>query len=447
MGKLFGTDGLRGAAGEYPLDNATLELLGRILYFFFIEKAIAPVLIVGRDTRASGTTIADALTRGFIRSGGHVHDGGVLPTPAIAYLAKTQNSLAVSITASHNPADDNGIKLFAPDGYKLQEQVESEIESYLTGEKMFLKETAAGPGESSIHHQHFATLYSNHLKELFSDLDLSDVRIVIDCANGALFEIAPAVLRSLGAEVAVLNVEPDGKNINYMCGSLFPEVLANAVRKTQFDCGFTFDGDGDRCLVADTNAMYDGDFILGAAARYLHSRSLLKQNAVVATTMSNLGLEVFLKTLGIELRRVPVGDKYVLEKLELEDLSLGGEQSGHVIFMNDSHIGDGLLTALQILRIYKNSGSSSFSAIWDGIRKFPQTLTNVPVKSKPDLQSVPGVPEKILDIEAALGLSGRIVVRYSGTEMLARIMIEGPEQSQIEEMAGELSKIISSQLC
>jgi phosphoglucosamine mutase len=446
MGKLFGTDGLRGTAGDYPLDHATVELLGRILYFLLIDREIEPVLIVGRDTRESGPDITESLCRGFSCAGGHIRNGGILPTPAIAYLAKSEENVAVSITASHNPANDNGIKIFGPDGFKLSEQTEMEIELYLLGEKEFVRDTPAPQGQNHSCEQEFRSKYFNHLvNDFFPHLDLSGMSIVLDCANGALYQIAPMVLRQMGATVHALNTQPDGRNINDRCGALHPEVLVQTLKENGFDCGFTFDGDGDRCLAANHNGMYDGDFILGAAARSLQSRSMLKKNAVVATSMSNLGLEVFLKKRGIDLIRVPVGDKYVLEKLKEDDLSLGGEQSGHIIFMNDSFIGDGLATALQVLRIYKFSGKR-FPEIFEGIQRYPQILLNVPVKSKPELTSVTGVPEKIQAIEQELGDTGRIVVRYSGTEMLARIMLEGPEQTTIERMANELKQIIQAQL-
>ena len=446
MGKLFGTDGLRGTAGNYPLDNATTELLGRILYFDIKETDSNPALIVGRDTRDSGPTIARALTTGFIRAGGNVHDGGILPTPAIAYLARTEKKYAVSITASHNPSSDNGIKIFGPDGLKLSEQMENEIEPYLLGEKAFVPETSSATGQKFSNEEEFKNKYFDHLvNDFFPDLNLTGMTVVLDCANGALYELAPAIMRKMGASVHALNTSPDGKNINHNCGSLYPQVVADVLRKNGYDCGFTFDGDGDRCLVADHTELYDGDFVLGAAARYLHSHNQLKKRIVVGTSMTNLGLEAFLNTLGIQLVRVPVGDKYVLEKLRDENLSLGGEQSGHIIFMNDSFIGDGLATALQILRIYKNSGKT-FSGIFEGIQRYPQTIVNVSVRSKPELSTITGVPEKIQQIEQELGRSGRIVVRYSGTEMLARVMLEGPDQRLIDKMAGELSEILKSQL-
>jgi len=446
MGKLFGTDGLRGTAGEYPLDSATLELLGRILYFQLMDQGAEQRLILGRDTRQSGPRIAQSLCLGFTRAGGTVREAGILSTPAIAYLAKSERNFAVSITASHNPSADNGVKIFGPDGLKLSEKTEMEIEPYLLGEKPFVRETSGQPGKDSNVEQEFQTKYFNHLvNDFFPDLDLSGLSLVLDCANGALFQLAPAILRKLGATVHALNTQPDGNNINQHCGSLYPDILQNAVRQNGFDCGFTFDGDGDRCLAADPYDLYDGDFILGAAARYLHSRSQLKKDSVVATSMSNMGLEAFLKQQGIHLHRVPVGDKYVLEKLRGENLSLGGEQSGHIIFMNDSFIGDGLATALQVLRIFKNS-ADRFCDIFAGIKRYPQTLLNVTVKSKPDFNTVPGLPEKIRGVEQALGDSGRIVVRYSGTEMLARIMLEGPDQEEIDQLALELSRIIQSQL-
>ncbi len=275
--------------------------------------------------------------------------------------------------------------------------------------------------------------------------DLGGVRVAVDCANGALYEIAPMVLRQLGAEVTAFQTEPNGTNINDHCGSLYPQVLLEEMQANGFDCGFTFDGDGDRCLAADLKNMYDGDFILATSARHLQLRGELNKNAIVATTMSNLGLEVFLKRHGIQLHRVPVGDKYVLEKLQKEQLSLGGEQSGHIIFMNDSFIGDGLLTALQLLRIFRNS-NTTFAHLCDGFVKYPQILLNIPVRSKPELSGISEVQEKIEAIDHELGDAGRMVVRYSGTEMKARVMIEGPDHDSIERWAKELGDIIRSKL-
>ncbi len=447
MGRLFGTDGLRGVAREFPLDNATIELLGSILYFFLADRNIERELIIGRDTRESGPYLFEALGRGFGQSGGKILDSGILSTPALAYLAKKEGKCAISITASHNPYQDNGIKIFGPDGYKLSEEAELEIEPFLLGEKAFQR-TIQSPAriDSRPMHEAFRDEYCLHLtKELFSDLDLHGTRVALDCANGALYEIAPMVLGQLGAEVTAFHVEPNGLNINDHCGSLFPHLLLEEMKANGFDCGFTFDGDGDRCLAADLQNMYDGDFILAAAARHLQTRGELKKNAVVATTMSNLGLEVFLKHHGISLHRVPVGDKNVLEKLQKEELSLGGEQSGHIIFMNDSFIGDGLLTALQLLRTYKNSGTT-FAHLSDGFVKFPQILLNIPVRSKPDLSTIPDLQQKMEVFQKELGDAGRMVVRYSGTEMKARVMIEGPDHDSIERMAKELGEIIKTKL-
>ncbi len=445
MAKLFGTDGLRGVAGKFPLDHATVELLGRILYFQFLNRKIEPELIIGRDTRESGPALLAALTRGFGRAGGRIDDAGILSTPALAYLAKSEQKCAISITASHNPYRDNGIKIFGPDGSKLSEDAEMEIEPYLLGEKSFLQESASFlDAPSRPMHDLFKTKYYGYLRELFADLDLAGMRIALDCANGALSEIAPELLREFGAKVTAFHSTPDGKNINESCGSLHLELIYESVRTGDFDCGFTFDGDGDRCLAADRHAMYDGDFILGAAARYLQMRNELKNSAVVATSMSNLGLELFLKKHRIRLHRVPVGDKWVLEKLRQEDLSLGGEQSGHIIFMNDSFIGDGLLTAFQILRITRNSGG--FAHICEGLVKYPQVLLNIPVRKKPGFETIPEISERVAVIQKELSDAGRILLRYSGTEMLARIMIEGTDQNQIERMAKEFGEIIRNRL-
>jgi phosphoglucosamine mutase len=447
MGKLFGTDGLRGVASVFPLDQASIELLGRVLFFMLKDRDIEPELIIGRDTRESGPILFNALCRGFSSAGGKVDDAGILSTPALAYLAQTEKKCAVSITASHNPYQDNGIKIFGPDGYKLSEEVEAEIEPYLLGEKSLDRtDTIPECNRNSDFLEYFRSEYKEYLvRSLFRDLNLQGLKIAIDCANGALCEVAPSVLRAMGAEVKAFHNQPNGQNINDHCGALYPDVLYGYVQENGFDAGFTFDGDGDRCMAADKTHVYDGDHILAAAALYLKAHGKLKNNAVVGTAMSNMGLEVFLRNHGIHLYRVPVGDKNVLEKLQEEDLSLGGEQSGHIIFMNDSFIGDGLLTALQVLRILKESGNS-LSNYCKGFTKYPQVLLNVPVKSKPDLNTVPEIKEGIAKVEEELKTSGRILVRYSGTESLARIMIEGPEQSQIESMAASLAEIVRQKL-
>jgi phosphoglucosamine mutase len=447
MGKLFGTDGLRGIAGEYPLDNATVELLGRIFYYLLLDRKTSTEIIIGRDTRESGPILFAALCRGFTGAGGRVHDAGVMSTPSLAYLARANGLCAISITASHNAYVDNGIKIFGPDGYKLSDQAELEIEPYLLGEKTFARSAETQSVAQAVDmHEQYVSSYCDYLaKSLFPDLDLHGTKIALDCANGALSEIAPRVIRHFGGHVVAFHIEPNGRNINDRCGSLHPEVLFHEVKIDGFDCGFTFDGDGDRCLTVDSEAIYDGDFILAAASRYLQSRNELKKNAVVATSMSNLGLEIFLRKLGITLHRVPVGDKNVLEKLEQEQLSLGGEQSGHIIFKNDTFIGDGLITALQLLRIYKNL-HVPFSHLCDGFIRCPQVLVNVAVRSKPELKSIPEIHQKMNEIEQQLNGSGRMLVRYSGTEMLARVMLEGTDQNTIESMANELGELIRNKL-
>lgn len=445
--KLFGTDGLRAVAGEFPLDSATLELLGRVLCVHFQEKHFQTELIIGQDTRESGDAILSALRRGFCDAGGRIDHAGVISTPALAYLARKENMCAISITASHNPYRDNGIKIFGPDGFKISEESEAWIEPFLLGEKSFAGfVTSQQKGENREMLEHFHDEYCNHLThELFRGLNLAGLRIALDCANGALYRIAPEVIRQFGAEVTAFHVEPDGKNINERCGALHPDILFEETKNGAFDCGFTFDGDGDRCLVVDKNGIYDGDFILAAAAVYLKTKGQLKNHAVVATPMSNMGLEVFLRHHGIELHRVPVGDKNVLEKLRQEDLSLGGEQSGHIIFMNDTFIGDGLMTALHLLRMLRESGHR-LADLCDGFVRFPQILLNIQVRKKPDLKTIPEIGSRIEEIEKQLGSEGRIVVRYSGTEMLVRIMIEGPDHELIQTMAQDLGWIMKDHL-
>jgi len=445
--KLFGTDGLRAAAGEFPLDSATLELLGRVLCVHFRERKFEAELIIGQDTRESGGAIFAALKRGFCDAGGRIDHAGVVSTPALAYFARKEKMCALAITASHNPYRDNGIKIFGPDGFKLAEDSESWIEPFLLGEQPFVGfDTSPRSGENREMQEYFFAEYCQHLvRELFSDLSLHGMRVALDCANGALYRIAPSVLRELGAEVVTFHAEPNGRNINEGCGALHPEVLFEEMKSGAYDCGFTFDGDGDRCLAVDQNGIYDGDFILAAAALHLKSRGQLKNNAIVATPMSNMGLEVFLRHHGVALHRVPVGDKNVLERLRQEHLSLGGEQSGHIIFMNDSFVGDGLMTALHVLRMLLYSGTD-LRGLCDGFVRFPQVLLNIPVRKKPDWKTIPEISNRVDEIEKQLGEQGRIVVRYSGTEMLIRIMIEGPDSRSIGEMARELGQIMEAKL-
>ena len=443
MGKLFGTDGLRGVAGEYPLDNATTELFGHVLYYLLTDRNFPGELIIGRDTRESGPVLFAALCRGFSSAGGIVHDAGILSTPALAYLAKTEQKCTISITASHNQYLDNGIKVFGPDGYKISEDMENEIEPYLLGEKPFSREPVmTGCNRNDDMQQQFNAEYRNHLeKEAFAGLDLSGMRVAVDCANGALSDLAPQVLRELGAEVTAFHTTPNGRNINESCGSLHPDVLATHLTPGAFDAGFTYDGDGDRCLCADAAGSYDGDFILAAAANFLKERGRLNKDTVVATTMSNLGLEVYLASRGIHLIRVPVGDRFVLERLEKDQLSLGGEQSGHIIFRNESFIGDGLVTSLELLRIMKETGKP-LSSLCEGFRKYPQILLNIPVRRKPELETLPEVQDQMRAVQTELGERGRLVVRYSGTESLVRVMIEGPEQEMIHKMAEGLGETL-----
>lgn len=446
--KLFGTDGLRALAGEYPLDNATLELLGTLLCIHFRDKGYETELIVGQDTRESGEAIFSALKKGFCNAGGRIDHAGIISTPALAYIAKREKKCATAITASHNPYRDNGIKIFGPDGIKLSEDSEAWIEPFLLGEKSLSgQKPPDSAGENREMQNYFHEEYCNHLlTDLFSDLDLSGMRIAIDCANGALYQIAPEVLRQLGATVTAFYTEPNGRNINEHCGALYPEVLQAEIKSVDdFDCGFTFDGDGDRCLPVDKRGIYDGDFVLAAAGMYLKKLGRLKKDAIVATIMSNIGLEVFLQKNGIQLYRVPVGDKNVLDRLLKEELSLGGEQSGHIIFLNDSLIGDGLMTALQLLRIMRQT-QRPLADLCPGFTRFPQTLLNIKVLRKPDFDSIPEIASAARDVEKQLVGEGRLLLRYSGTEMLARIMIEGPDQQRIEQMANSLGEIVRSKL-
>jgi len=454
MKKLFGTDGMRGEAGSFPLDAATIETVGTSLARRLTEKlGRAPSIVIGRDTRESGSWLEQALTAGLMRAGATSKSAGVITTPGVAFLARTLPADAgVVISASHNPYRDNGIKIFAPSGRKLDEETERLIESDVFAE---LK-TAALPNtdrslrgfETEADEAHdLQSRYADFLvDEIGRNLSLRGIRIVLDCANGAAFKLAPVLFERLGATVTTINDQPDGRNINLGCGALHTEGLQAEVVKRAADLGVAFDGDADRVLFIDENGrLVNGDGSLWVLARYLNARHELTHDIVVATVMSNLGLEVAFQSHGILLVRTDVGDKYVLEELLRTGASLGGEQSGHIIFPELSLAGDGLITSLSMLRTMTEAGKA-LHELTEGFHTFPQILVNVEVKVKRPFVEVAAIQKAAREVEKELGAKGRLLLRYSGTEPLARIMIEGKSQDEIEKHAAALADLIRQTL-
>jgi phosphoglucosamine mutase len=449
--KLFGTDGIRAVAGESPLDPTTIYCVGLALAHTLRKTIAKPKVLVGRDTRESGPWIASTLAEGLRKAGAIVESAGVVTTPAVAFLARTHGFHAgVVISASHNPWADNGIKLFGGNGFKFPDAAE------LTMEEEILHHAA----QTQISDPHsfprvddnpaFQADYIQFLIDCVPDLSLSGLNIVADCANGAAAAIAPELLRRLTggqpSAISLLNIAPDGRNINANCGALHPEFVAREVKARGADIGLTFDGDADRCMLADAHGnVINGDAILLMAARDLKSRGLLTGDVVVATTMSNMGLESALKRSGIRMLRAPVGDRYVLEMMQKENAALGGEQSGHILFPHLATTGDGLLTALVVLDLVARTGKPIAELTAD-LKVFPQVIVNVKVREKKPLESIASVAAAILAAETELKDSGRVVIRYSGTEPLARVMIEAESEEAMRRHAEAVAAAIRHEL-
>ena len=446
MRKLFGTDGIRAVAGEAPLDPKTIYAVGVALAHQLKANAHEPTVVLGMDTRESSGWIAAALTAGLVHGGATANSAGVVTTPAIAYLARKHKfSAGVVISASHNPWYDNGIKIFGGDGYKLPDETELRIEDEIF--RQLESVTAPEPQNLSAPpvNPEFRADYEAFLLSAVPGLELNGLKLVLDCANGAASAIAPELFAHLGGCVQLTHATPDGRNINADCGALHPAVVA-AETKANADIGVTFDGDADRALFADANGnVVNGDAILLLAARDLKARNLLKGNTIVATTMSNMGLEAALRRDKIKMLRAPVGDKYVLEMMQANSASLGGEQSGHILFPHLATTGDGLLTALVVLDIVRRSGKSLAGLIAD-LKVFPQVIVNIRVKEKTPLDQIDTVAASIRAAESELNGNGRVVVRYSGTEPLARVMIEAESEKTMRHHAEAISEAIRDAL-
>ena len=450
MKKLFGTDGIRGVAGQPPLDKRTVYAIGCALAKTLTGRADGPTrVLLGMDTRESSEPLAAVLTAGLIAGGAAVENAGVITTPAIAHLTHVHGfATGIVISASHNPWQDNGIKLFGPDGYKLPDSTELAIEEEIFRE---LAESADEPAEvagargTPVEEADRAE-YVRFLLAAVPGLSLMNQRVVLDCANGAASAIAPQLFAGLEGTVIITHASPTGRNINDGCGALHPEVVAAEVVAHQAALGITFDGDADRVLFSDEHGrVVNGDAVLLLAARDLHSRGELAHGTVVATTMSNMGLEAALKRSGIRMLRAPVGDKYVLEQMLAHGASLGGEQSGHIIFSGRSTTGDGLLTALLVLDIIARSGKSLAELTAD-LKTFPQVIVNVKVREKKPLETLPPVASAIQNAERDLNGSGRVVIRYSGTEALARVMIEAEDEAKMKLHSAAIADAIRAEI-
>lgn len=446
MKRLFGTDGIRSIAGEYPLDAFTLRVLGRSLAGLLEAEGLPPRVLVGRDTRESGPWIEQAVAAGIEAGGGEVVSAGVIPTSAVSLLTREHRfSAGLVISASHNPYRDNGIKIFSSEGTKISDDWELRLEeAILSGEA---GATPKGKGKPVRPRPELVEEYQDFLVSQMRGVQVPEsMTVVVDCSNGASSAIAPAVLFRLGFRVLPIFNNPDGKNINRRCGSLHPHNLARHVVAARADVGIAYDGDADRAIWVDEKGrILNGDHTLYVQAGFMKAGAKLKSGSVVATTMSNMGLEKGLWEMGVALVRTKVGDKYVFDKMTEIGANLGGERSGHTIFLDDCPTGDGILTGLKVLEALL-AGQVPFSALAGGLKEFPQVLHNVPVREKTDFRQFPEIVAAMDEIRAALAHSGRLDVRYSGTEPVARVMVEGEDLGRIEKMAARMTAVIAKHL-
>ncbi len=442
--KLFGTDGIRGIANMHPMTSEMAMQLGRAAAYIFKHEDRRSRIVIGKDTRLSGYMIENALAAGICSMGVDVLLVGPLPTPGISFITASMRADAgVVISASHNAYQDNGIKFFARDGFKLPDELELRIEDLIFSERIdSLRPTADEVGKA-FRVDDAAGRYIVFLKNTFPrELDLTGLKIVLDCAHGAAYRIAPAVLEELGAEVIAYGVKPDGKNINAGCGSTHPEVISAAVREHGANLGIALDGDADRCIFVDEKGdEVDGDHIMAICGIDMLQRDRLPQRTVVATVMSNMGLDLAIRRAGGQVVKTAVGDRYVVEEMRRKGYVFGGEQSGHMIFLEHNTTGDGMITALQILAIMQKSGKplSELAAVMTAL---PQVLVNVRVRERRNVEELPEVRSLIAEAKSRLAENGRILIRYSGTEPLIRIMLEGQDQAEITAMAHEIARAI-----
>jgi phosphoglucosamine mutase len=449
MGKLFGTDGIRGVANVFPMTTDLAMKVGFSTAYIFKREHRRPKIIIGKDTRLSGYMIENAITSGICAMGVDVLLVGPLPTPGIAYITSSMRADAgIVISASHNPYEYNGIKIFASDGFKLPDETENYIEELiLNGEIERLPKPPASEIGRARRIDDAQGRYIVYLKNTFPrDLTLEGVKIVIDCAHGAAYRVAPTVLEELGAEVVLTGDRPNGKNINLECGALYPEHMASVTCESGAAAGFALDGDADRIILADERGeVLDGDQMMAICAKHYIERDQLKDKTVVATIMSNLGFEVALRRLGANLIRTPVGDRYVVEQMRQNGYNLGGEQSGHMIFLDHATTGDGILSALQVLAVMLREGRP-LSELKKVMERYPQKLVNVPVGVRKPIDQIPEIVKLQQAMEQQLGEQGRMVIRPSGTEPVIRVMVEGANREVIEEVACSMASCIEKHM-
>ena len=448
--KLFGTDGIRGVANRDPMTAEVALRLGQAVAQRFRHPDRPGRIVIGKDTRLSGYMLESAMQAGIVSAGADVMLVGPLPTPGIAFITWSMRADAgVVISASHNPYQDNGIKIFAADGFKLPDEIEAELERSM--ERIAAGDATARAEPDAIGKavriDDAAGRYVQFLKQVFpKEHTLDGVKVVVDCSNGAAYEVAPQVFQELGADVIELNVWPDGRNINYECGALHPEKLAEEVRQSGAALGVALDGDADRLILSDEKGnIVDGDQVMAILATRMLARGQLPQETVVATVMSNLGLERALAAKGGKLLRTAVGDRYVVEAMREKGLSLGGEQSGHIIFLDHATTGDGMVAALRVLAVMVAEGKP-LSELAKAMTRYPQVLLNFPVAKKRPFEEMPAVQKVIASVEKRLGSEGRVVVRYSGTESKARVMIEGTDEAGIKAQANEIAQTLQREL-
>jgi len=448
MGKLFGTDGVRGVANEYPMLAEMALNIGRATAHLFKRQGHAPKILIGKDTRISGYMFENALVSGICSMGVDAILVGVIPTPGIAFLTSSMRvDAGIVISASHNPFQDNGIKIFSGDGFKLPDEKELAIEEMIFANNMHKLHPSPSELGKAYRMDDARGRYIVFLKHSFPrDVTLEGTKVVLDCAHGATYRVAPDTFFELGAEVTTLFDDPDGKNINVRCGSQHPETLAAEVVKKGADVGFAFDGDGDRLIAVDEKGtVLTGDQIIAVCANVMKNEGSLTNNLVVRTVMSNIGLSVALKNIQVESVMTKVGDRYVLEEMQAKGSALGGEDSGHIIFLQHHTTGDGILTALQVLSAMKKEGKP-LSELAKIMNVFPQSLINVDTKSRPEISTVPEIVSVINAIEQKLGDRGRVLVRYSGTQNMCRVMVEGPTQEETLKYCKQIADVVREKL-
>lgn len=450
MQKLFGTDGIRGEANKYPMDGETALKVGRAVARYFNENCRSASkpgqIVIGQDTRLSGDMLTQAVASGIYSAGVDAATLGVLPTPAVAYLVRKSGAMAgIVISASHNPFGDNGIKVFDEKGYKLSDETEERIEAFIGNQDAPLVQPEHMGRQRTLDHD-AGEAYIDFLLQTVPGLSLQGMTIVVDCSNGATYQVAPAVLEKLGGKVVALFCSPDGININANCGSQYPQQLAREVLNQGAHIGLAFDGDGDRLIAVDeTGTILTGDQIMVICARYLLEANLLRNKAVVSTVMSNLGFHQALKRMGITSFITPVGDRYVIQKMLSEDAIIGGEDSGHMIFRDVHTTGDGLMAALRLLTAIQ-AARQPLSELARLMTVYPQVLVNVNVKAKPAIETMPEITTAIQKVENALGNQGRVLVRYSGTQNKCRVMVEGPTLEKTNACCQEIVAVVRSVL-